>query len=238
MTTLGKLLMVLGIGLFAGCASEDDGATGTGGQDMVVSRSFVAKGTGYFPAPTKMEGGSLDLKGARLRTLQEFIAGQAEYVSVAMDTSAFKYGTRLRIAEVNAKYGKEVIFRVVDTGGAFKGKGTTRIDICTANQKASVDPTINATLHLDVVDESSPPPAAPPASADPAPPADPTPAPSASAAPGDPPEEQGASCRSDSACNPGNDGSGLICVDSRCVPGCHTNAQCPGSTKCSSGTCS
>lgn len=69
-------------------------------------------------------------------------------VSVAMDSKAFPYGTKLRIPELEAKYGKQIDFRVVDTGGAFKGKGTSRIDVCTANRKASLDPTINGPLTL------------------------------------------------------------------------------------------
>ena len=42
----------------------------------------------------------------------------------------------------------------MDTGGAFRNKGTTRMDICTANEKASLDPTINGKLTVDVVDEA------------------------------------------------------------------------------------
>ena len=61
---------------------------------------------------------------------------------------AFPYGTRLRIPELEAKYGRPIEFRVVDTGGAFKGKGTSRIDICTANRRASVEATINGPLTL------------------------------------------------------------------------------------------
>jgi hypothetical protein len=45
-------------------------------------------------------------------------------------------------------------------------------------------------------------------------------------------------CSSDGMCNPGNDGSGLICENGQCVPGCHSNAQCPGVTKCKNGQCS
>jgi 3D (Asp-Asp-Asp) domain-containing protein len=209
-----------------------------------------------------MEGGFVDRKGVKLNTLQQFLDGKASYVSVAMDTKAFPYGQRLRINELNTKYKKEIIFRVVDTGGAFTGKGTSRIDICTANSKAAGDSTINGKLNIDVIDEKSGPPettpdpvakgptAAPPSSNPPststptptprpstAPP--PPPAPTTVATPSDPPPSTGGgqACGSDGACNPGNDGSGLICVSSQCVPGCHSNAQCPGVTTCQSGQC-
>jgi peptidoglycan hydrolase-like protein with peptidoglycan-binding domain len=109
---------------------------------------YPARGTGYYPANTRLEGGFLDRKGKPLNTLQDYLAGKAPYVSVAMDAKAFPYGTRLRIPELEKKYGRPIEFRVVDTGGAFRNKGTRRIDICTANEKASLDPTINGKLTL------------------------------------------------------------------------------------------
>lgn len=67
----------------------------------------------------------------------------------------------------------------------------------------------------------------------PAPPPDPDAVP----APSDPDAAAPSPCAGDGACNPGNGGSGLICVSGTCTPGCHTNAQCPGTTTCQSGTC-
>ena len=67
------------------------------------------------------------------------------------------------------------------------------------------------------------------------PPVDPTPDPTDPAPPAGP---VGAACSGDGACNPGNDGSGKICQNGHCVDGCHTNAQCPGSTTCNGGQCS
>jgi hypothetical protein len=166
----------LAIGLFAvGCASaqdpsEEDAAAGA---DLIKtagsSKSFVAKGTGYFPDSSSMEGGFTDRKGAKLRTLQQYLAGQADYVSVAMDANAFSYGQRLRIHELNTKYGKDIPFKVVDTGGAFTGKGTSRIDICTANSKAASDSTINGQLHIDAVAANDNQPPAPTGTPTPAP---------------------------------------------------------------------
>src|SRR3954464_6279655 len=124
------------------------GAGGAQPNTTPTGQSFTAKGTGYFPDNSPMEGGFKDRQGKPLHTLQDFLAGKAPYVSVAMDSKAFPYGTKLRIPELEKKYGRPIEFRVVDTGGAFKGKGTSRIDICTANQKASLDPTVNAKLTL------------------------------------------------------------------------------------------
>lgn len=117
------------------------------------NNTFQARGTGYYPANNKLEGGFNDRKGNPLNTLQDFLAGRAPYVSVAMDSKALPYGTQLRIPELEQKYGRPIDFRVVDTGGAFTGKGTSRIDICTANEKASLDSTINGPLSLEVVNK-------------------------------------------------------------------------------------
>jgi len=113
-----------------------------------TGQACSARGTGYFPENSRMEGGFQDRKGNRLYTLQDYLAGRAPYVSCAMDTNAFKYGQRICIPELEAKYGCKIPFRVVDTGGAFRGRGTSRIDICTANSGASHDGTINNNLTL------------------------------------------------------------------------------------------
>ena len=126
------------------------------GENKAGGQTFTADGTGYYPANTKLEGGPLDMQGTPLRTLQDFLTGKViegkvtDYVSVAMDKTAFPYGTELTILELDQKYGKHIPFRVVDTGSAFIGKGMTRIDICTANEKASLDPTVNGKLTIKV----------------------------------------------------------------------------------------
>jgi len=94
----------------------------------------AARATGYYPDSSALEGGYKDMRGKPLHTLQDYLAGRAPYVSVAMDNKAgIKYGQKLSIPELNQHYGKNIPFRVVDTGSAFRGKGTSRIDICVAN---------------------------------------------------------------------------------------------------------
>jgi 3D (Asp-Asp-Asp) domain-containing protein len=122
---------------------------------MIKTRTFTTKGTGYYPPPTEgysspqealMEGGPVDRMGLPLCTLQAFLAGEVDYVSVAMDVKAFAYGTQLIVPELNALYKREIPFRVVDTGGAFKTKGTTKMDICVANRIESYSANINKML--------------------------------------------------------------------------------------------
>ncbi len=110
--------------------------------------TYSARGTGYYPSSSALEGGFTDRKGQPLYTLQQYLAGGAPYVTVAMDTSAFTYGTKLRIPQLEQRYGKCIEFQVRDTGGRFRGTGTGRIDIATANNAASLDSTINGPLTL------------------------------------------------------------------------------------------
>lgn len=124
------------------------GTSSSGGVGNPTGMEYRARATGYYPDSSTMEGGFKDRLGKPLYTLQAYLAGNAPYVSVAMDSDAFRYGTKLRIPELERKYGRVIDFRVVDTGGAFEGKGTSRIDICTRNQSASVDPAVNRTLTL------------------------------------------------------------------------------------------
>jgi hypothetical protein len=225
---LASVLVTLAL---ASCSSPGTDSEGHGetSEAIAATSSFLARGTGYYPDSSPLEGGFVDRRGAPLRTLQQFLSGKAAYVSVAMDVNAFSYGQRLRINELDAKYGKAIVFRVVDTGGAFSGKGRSRIDICTANESASLDPTINGSLHIDVIDEKSGPELDPPADPPSNPPSNP---------PSDPPADADpAECREDGDCNPGNDGSGKICEGGKCVPGCNANWQCPGATTCRAGEC-
>ncbi len=117
---------------------------------MKDGKSYHSKATGYFPDSSAMEGGYVDRKGNPLRTLQQFTKGKANFVSTAMDSHAFGYGQQICIPEINASMGSAIPFRVVDTGGAFQGKGTSRIDICTGGQSASLSDAVNRQLTIIV----------------------------------------------------------------------------------------
>lgn len=113
----------------------------------------IAGGTGYFPDNSPMEGGYHDKKGKDLCTLQDYLNGKAPYVSIAFDkylykNDVIKYGDKFRIPELEAKYGRYIEFRAVDTGNGFTGKGFNRVDICTRSRKDSLDGTINGKLTL------------------------------------------------------------------------------------------
>ena len=115
---------------------------------------FLARATAYCPPPyddpdvERIEGGPVDMRDRPLRTLDDYLEDQDGFVSVAMDSSVFPYGTRIGCTELNAELDCPIIFRFVDTGKAFDQRGVedlTRIDICVRG-KSMNDPRWNKIL--------------------------------------------------------------------------------------------
>jgi len=101
------------------------------GTGKVISN---VQATGYFPPPpggykskaeAAMEGGALDCRGNKLRTLQNYKPGS--YVSCATDPRVIKTGTYFTIDQYPG-----VKFLACDVGGGIKGN---HIDICCDNAK-------------------------------------------------------------------------------------------------------
>lgn len=151
---LGASVLAVGVSMSAHASRAPAAAPHELERD-VLGGSFVTRGSAYWPSTSTMQGGSVDRHGAHLRTLQSFLAGRAPYVSVAMDGNVFGYGQRLRIRELETRYGMPIPFRVVDGGRALANKGRSRIEICVANMAASMDMTINRVLHVDVIQEAA-----------------------------------------------------------------------------------
>ena len=134
---------------------------------------YQAKGTGYEPDPSALEGGYLDMFGEPLNTVQDFLEGYAEddefqrtgtapYVSAAMDPKCPLHGKTISIAELDAAYGQPLKVKVCDCGDAFRGRGTTRIDICCrwgvnpkTNQPYMNDDVVNGNLTLSLEETSA-----------------------------------------------------------------------------------
>lgn len=142
-----------------------------------VQKTYASRGTGYYPFNNRMEGGYKDMLGKPLQTLQDFLDGKADYVSIALDENMYehvikarrakyqrtgdpkykkyltmqpqvRYGDTFRIPELEQKYGRIIIFKAVDTGGAFRDKGFSRVDIATRNKQDTYERTINNKLTL------------------------------------------------------------------------------------------
>ena len=113
----------------------------------------VAKGTGYYPHDDPQEGGFVDKQKTPLATLQDYLEGKVSYVSIALDANLYTngkidYGDTFRIPEIEAKYGRPIVFKAVDCGGAFLDKGYHKVDICTRTEEDTFEETINGKLTL------------------------------------------------------------------------------------------
>lgn len=121
--------------------------------DVVVQSPNGAKGaqvslrlTGYWPfsataAELKMEGGVNDRKGKPLHTVEDYLAGKADHVSLSGDDAIFPYGQRIDIPWGS----RTLIGRVTDTGSHFRGAGklyrvagSEPIDVCVATSKTVI----------------------------------------------------------------------------------------------------
>jgi hypothetical protein len=122
-----------------------------------IAGQYTSLRTGYYPNGSRMEGGFKDRAGKPLRTLQDYLKGKTKYVSVAMDylDKRLPYGTLVRIPEIEREFGECIPFRIVDTGGRFKGKGTKKIDICTDNRQRAVDDIVNGPATIFVLKKNA-----------------------------------------------------------------------------------
>jgi hypothetical protein len=94
--------------------------------------------TGMTDAQRLMEGAPVDATGKPLHTVEDFFAGKSDFVSLAGDLQGHKgtiwpYGQKLLIPWGD----KQIVGRVVDTGGHFHGLGKVvrvlgaePIDVC------------------------------------------------------------------------------------------------------------
>jgi hypothetical protein len=95
--------------------------------------------THYYPwaavteAEKKMEGGVKDRKGQPLHTVEDFLSGKSDHVSLAGDYTLWPYGQKILVPWGD----KTLVGRVVDTGGHFYGSkklvrasGYEPIDVC------------------------------------------------------------------------------------------------------------
>lgn len=131
-------------------AQQTTDAVATGG-------TFQARITGYWPyaaktaAEIKMEGGHNDRKGKPIHTLEQHRADPVAhpYVSVSGDDAIFPYGQRISIDEW-----PDAIFRVVDTGGHFRGLNKIQrianaepLDVAVDSPATKVKPLATVTIH-------------------------------------------------------------------------------------------
>ncbi|MEZ7892157.1 MAG: SH3 domain-containing protein [Candidatus Wallbacteria bacterium] len=153
----GQEAWVCGKYVATGSAAPKPADSGSSnGSSSQVSSAEVKKviencqATGYFPPPAggyksaaeaAMEGGGYDCRGKKLRTLQDFNAGDSNsYVSVATDPRVIPTGSWISIDQYPG-----VRFLACDVGGGIKGN---HIDICCANEKETYKVTGNITVRV------------------------------------------------------------------------------------------
>jgi hypothetical protein len=107
---------------------------------------FKVHATGYWPfsakeSEKKMEGGVKDRKGNPLHTVEDFFAGRSDHASVSGDDSIFPYGQKIIVNW----FDKQLVGRVTDTGGHFRGAGKVYrvvgeepLDFCVESSKTPV----------------------------------------------------------------------------------------------------
>ncbi len=146
-----------------GVASDvDDALTEAGASD--TGHTLQVRLTGYWPFSASagertMEGGKFDTHSNPLHTLEDAQSGAAPYCSVSGDDGAWPYGQRISIDQW-----PDVVFRVVDTGGHFRGTpifegfakkiagkwyriaGREPLDICVNSSATKITPEAVATV--------------------------------------------------------------------------------------------
>ncbi|XP_057659004.1 uncharacterized protein LOC130895618 [Diorhabda carinulata] len=110
--------------------------------------------TAYYPDYTNsdQENGYQDMKGKKLRTLQDYIDNRADFVTLAMDKKlSIPYGTRVCIPELNEHFGHRILLEVRDTSYELTGTGYNRADICVRSEIDSYDINVNRFVTLVLV---------------------------------------------------------------------------------------
>lgn len=115
--------------------------------DARQNRTYKTVVSRYHPKATVIEGGCTDSRTMPLFTLDQFLAGKAPYVSIALDRKLYgrnriRYGDEFWILELDDKYRSElnrlnrehIVFRAVDTGDGFTDKGFSRLDLCVSTR--------------------------------------------------------------------------------------------------------
>lgn len=149
LTVLGTSIAALLLSRKTSKAVED-AVSGAGSPSVKVHL------THYYPFDVRtakerqMEGEAVDRKKNPLHTVEDFLAGVSDHVSLAGDYTIWPYGQKMLIP-----WGEHTLVgRVVDTGGHFHGKnkvfrvvGEEPIDVCVFSRdnhppKSSVTATV------------------------------------------------------------------------------------------------
>lgn len=132
---LGGVAAMIGVFLSARKTEKavEGAVAGTGTPEVKVRLTHYYPFAAVTEAEKKMEGGTKDRKSRPLRTVEDFLSGRSDYVSLAGDHTLWPDGQKLLVPWGD----KTLVGRVVDTGGNFYGskkviraQGYEPIDVC------------------------------------------------------------------------------------------------------------
>ncbi|XP_046390244.1 uncharacterized protein LOC124158885 [Ischnura elegans] len=110
---------------------------------------YNATATAYYPSHHPNEDGFVDMRGKKLRTLQDYIDGRARYVTISIDPSLkIPYGTRVCIPQLNKHYRRQIPFEVRDASDTVWRRRYTRVEICVRSEEDSYDLAVNRNVTL------------------------------------------------------------------------------------------
>ncbi|CAK9812962.1 hypothetical protein ANTPLA_LOCUS7612 [Anthophora plagiata] len=97
----------------------------------------------------------LDVKMKKLRTLQDFLDGRGEFVTVSMDLDGgIPYGTKLCIPDLNEKFQRQIPLQARDRSHyddvETKSPDFSHVDICVRTEEDTYDNSVNGIVTLYV----------------------------------------------------------------------------------------
>ncbi|XP_008558615.1 uncharacterized protein LOC103579089 [Microplitis demolitor] len=112
--------------------------------------------TAYYPDYASDDSSDyLDMRGKKLKTLQDFLDGRDEYVTAAMDKNPeIPYGTRVCIPELNQHFKQYIPIQVRDYSPDLEGEGHSSVDICVRSESDSYDFAVNRMVTLYIREDA------------------------------------------------------------------------------------
>lgn len=108
----------------------------------------------YYPDfNSDFESDYSDARMKKLRTLQDFLDGRAEFVTASMDLdSGIPYGTRICIPELNKKFLRQIPLQVRDRSHyddvKISSPDFSHVDICVRTEEDTYDNSVNGLVTL------------------------------------------------------------------------------------------
>ncbi|KAG7211019.1 hypothetical protein KM043_016381 [Ampulex compressa] len=108
----------------------------------------------YYPkTESENEADYLDARQKKIRTLQDFLDGRADFVTASMDMSGIAYGTKICIHELNHQYRRQVPLQVRDSSPSSnqsRHPDFSHVEIAVRTEEDTYDKSVNKDVTLYV----------------------------------------------------------------------------------------